>query len=102
MQTFDQQRSAAMARFAASKALATAKAEREATLKRMKREGQLKALMVTAGIPMVRSGGKGLSTLREDVFDASNNTNGRAGLVQDTDATYDSAMMGGEPYAIWN
>lgn len=102
MQTIDQKREAALARIAASRAEAQAKAARDANIAAMKRTGKELATRVTYGMPMVQAGGKALRDLREDVWDAANNTNGRAGLVQDIDATYDSAMMGGEPFAIWH
>jgi hypothetical protein len=102
MQTLEQKREAARARIAANRAEAQAKAVRDATIAAMKSTGKDLATRVTFGMPMVQAGGKALRHLRGDVYDAANNINGRAGLVQDIDATYDSAMMGGEPFAIWH
>lgn len=102
MQTIEQARAAAMIRIEARRVLAAEQAANAAKLKAMRDAGAFQALLVMAGMPMVRVGGNGLRNLREDVYDAMNNVNGHAGLVQDIGATYDSAMMGGEPFAIWN
>lgn len=67
----------------------------------MRHEGKLAALLVNAKMNLVRVGGDSLHELREDAFDAAHNSIGRVGL-HGSNATYAVALMGGEPYAIWN
>ena len=94
-------RADAIARANVRQALAKRAADHAAKVKDMRDVGAFKCLLIMAGMPLVRFGGAGLRDLREDVFDAANNTNGRAG-VHGIGAIYDSAMMGGEPFAVWN
>jgi CheY-like chemotaxis protein len=83
----------------ASAQQAVALAER---IKNLQHAGRIQVLLLDARMPFVRVGGDALRDLREDVYDATNNTNGRVGLIQDSSATYAFALMGGEPYAVWN
>lgn len=55
-------------------------------------------LYSAANLPMVRAGGR--DDLTERQYDAANNVNHRAGVNSPT-STYDTAMMGGEPYSYW-
>lgn len=63
------------------------------------RRAPLCVLTVLAELPLVRVGGDSLHELREDVFDAARNANCRARAFRFD--TYASALMGGEPYALW-
>ena len=64
------------------------------------RREPIQVLMVKVGAPLVLLGGGSLHELREDAYDAARATNGRAN-VHSIEATYDTALMGGEPYAEW-
>lgn len=55
-------------------------------------------LLVNADRPFVQAGGG--RNLTEKQFDHANNVNHRAGVNSPT-CTYDTAMMGGEPYSVW-
>ena len=70
-------------------------------LQSMRQISRCQVLLVEAGMSFVRLGGNGLHDLREDIFDVAHNTNGRVGLFG-IGEVYASAMMGGEPYAVWN
>lgn len=93
MQTIEQKRTAALARIAAGAARAKHRKE-------MRDAGRFQALLAMAGMSMVRTGGAALRDLREDCYDAARAINGKANTS--IEATYDTAMMGGEPYAAWN
>lgn len=99
--TIEQRRALATERMAARAAAEAIKAAKTAKAKELRSQGAFQVLLLEAGMPLVRTGGNGLRNLREDVFDAASNTNGRAGLYG-ISATYDTAMMGGEPFAVWN
>lgn len=62
------------------------------------RYAPLNVLHIKAGVPLVSHGGKSLHELREDVFDAARNSSRNAPSFD----IYAAAMMGGEPYAVWN
>lgn len=101
METIEQKRLAALARIAARRQAADEQAARAANLKAMRDAGAYQVLLIAADLPLVRSGGNALRDLREDVFDAAYNANGRAG-VHGIGAVFACAMMGGEPFALWN
>lgn len=90
-----------IARIEARQAEAAVQTAKAAAVKAMRRAGALQVLLLDAGMPLVRTGGNSLHELREEMYDAMRNANGRAG-VHDICAVYESAMMGGEPYAVWN
>lgn len=94
-------RNAARARIAARHAVAVAGIQHHRKVDDMRRAGKILALHVVCGHPLVRVGGGALRDLREECYDAANNTNGRAGMYG-IDEVYATALMGGEPYAIWN
>jgi hypothetical protein len=58
-------------------------------------------MLLAAGMSLVRCGGDALHDLRENVFDSANWTNACAG-VHGIGAFYASALIGGEPFAVWN
>jgi hypothetical protein len=58
----------------------------------------INVLTILANMPMVSEGGK--KELRGECFDAAFNSNMRAKLSGSTE-TYNTAMMGGEPFAVW-
>lgn len=97
----EQKRAAAIARHNARVAQGTEQAATAAKARKLCIAGQFQVLLLECGLPLVRVGGAALEDLREDVYDAATNSNGRAG-VRDISSVYMSAMMGGEPYAIWN
>jgi len=94
MATIEQKRAAAIARHAARMAIVEEQATRDAKAATLRRAGKFQMLLVAADMPLVRLGGNSLHELREDVFDAASN------MVRF--GQYDAAMMGGEPFAIWN
>jgi hypothetical protein len=77
-------------------------------IERLARSGRVQRLLVAAGCPLVRIGGTShLGGLREDAYDHARNTNLRAtahcedGGLTGIESAYATALMGGEPYAIW-
>lgn len=97
MATIEQARAAAQAR-RQERAVAEARAKQ---LKQMRKDGELMALRVECGYPLVRAAGDSLHELREDFYDHARAVNHRAG-IEGIAATYATATMGGDPFADWN
>jgi len=94
-------RRCALERIAARHANAVAAVAVAVKVKKLRNDGRFQVMLLAAGMPLVRCGGDALRDLREDVFDSANRTNARAG-VHGISEIYASALMGGEPFAIWN
>lgn len=88
-------------RIAARHAAVVAAAALSAKVSKMRRDGLFKVMLLAARMPLVRCGGDALCDLREDVFDEADRINARAG-VHGISEIYASALMGGEPFAVWN